>query len=122
MKKSLRQLFSLLLVLSMLVSLSISALADKMDDNPEGTTVAEVVEGDVMEENNGTVGTNNGTVVTNEKTGEIYNNAGTVGSYQEDGTTPDENTGNKGYIYGNTGDVINNDYVIHINGAKAQLN
>lgn len=122
MKKSLRQLFSLLLVLSLLVSLSISALAETVEDNPEGTTVAEVVKGNVMEENNGTVGTNNGTVVTNEKTGEIYNNAGTVGSYQEDGTTPDENTGNKGYIYGNTGDVINNDCVIHINGAKAQLN
>ena len=142
MKKTHRTLLSILLVLTLLVSLPMTVLAD---EDPEPTHITDstqtndksgvIVDTDVTVgtntgkdvTNNGTItnngteggGTGSGTVDTNN--GKIENNYGTVGEKDEFGTRP-SNSGNYGKIESNTGTVITNDGEIGQNSGIVDLN
>lgn len=120
MKKTHRTLLSILLVLTLLVSLPLTALAETPVDNntPENNNQT-VGSGEKMESNTGTVISNNGTITNNgtedggagsgtvdTNNGEIYNNYGTV-----------ETNAEGGYIWTNDGNVNTNEA-----GAKVLVN
>ena len=120
MKKTHRTLLSILLVLTLLVSLPMTALAETPVDNntPENNNQT-VGSGEKMESNTGTVISNNGTITNNgtedggagsgtvdTNNGEIYNNYGTV-----------ETNAEGGYIWTNDGNVNTNEA-----GAKVLVN
>lgn len=120
MKKTHRALLSILLALTLLVSLPMTALAETPVDNntPENNNQT-VGSGEKMESNTGTVISNNGTITNNgtedggagsgtvdTNNGEIYNNYGTV-----------ETNAEGGYIWTNDGNVNTNEA-----GAKVLVN
>lgn len=145
MKKTHRTLLSILLVLTLLVSLPLTALAEETVNSDNGVTLGTdydkntgdnvTVDTDVTVgtntgdnvTNNGTItnngteggGTGSGTVDTNN--GKIENNYGTVGEKDEFGTRP-SNSGNYGKIESNTGTVITNDGEIGQNSGIVDLN
>ena len=145
MKKTHRALLSILLALTLLASLPMTALAEETVNSDNHVTLKQdydkntgdnvTVDTDVTVgtntgdnvTNNGTItnngteggGTGSGTVDTNN--GKIENNYGTVGEKDEFGTRP-SNSGNYGKIESNTGTVITNDGEIGQNSGIVDLN
>lgn len=83
-------LLSLALCLGMCPPVALAAT-----DNPAGTTVNVLAQGDSVFNNNGTIITNNGTITNNNATGIVENSAGTVRA-------------NHGIVYSNSGAVQEN--------------
>ena len=68
MKNTLKAALSILLVLALLATLPLTAMADELPNNTETTTPPmDVAHGNTMVTNTGTIGTNVGTITNNGK-------------------------------------------------------